>query len=198
MPKKKTDYCLVLDLDETLVSNVELKDEQFYINYKQNLPLGQGSRCFQFMCRDSLDDHQPQKVLMIHRHGFFEFISWVFSHFQHVVIWSAGIRPYVENIHDNLFLRNGFSARLILAREDCIVSKKYNTKPCGIVANHYLINCDVSKIIILDDNENAIAPEDVGRHIKISEFKPRWKSLSELDDTELKLARARLEQITSQ
>lgn len=185
--KRKT---LVLDLDETLVHSWEdpefLNEFQIYTDPEK----------FRFF-HPSDDVHiaysmeLPSSLVWgIHRPHLNRFLNTISKHYN-VIVWSAGIRPYVNEIVKNIFLDAGVRPpALVWAREQCRNYKGLYHKPIADLTKGKLftIHVDPSQTMIIDDrlhtfmlnpqNGVLIPPFDPGQD-------PTWEELIDRSDDTL-------------
>ena len=149
---------LILDLDETLAcsyQNPELESLQIYTNpsiYRKFHPSGEKQFCYSVIVDVN---GEPLKIWGVTRPGLEEFLKFAQEYFENVIIWSAGIGPYVEGICREIFDVNSLNLpRLIWSRKDCSSEPGYFHKPLGDLINKLngsLIRVDPAKTLIVDD-----------------------------------------------
>jgi hypothetical protein len=106
-PKSRTNKCIVLDLDETLVhSNYDINNlKKLNIMTDPDL-IDLRQRIYQ-ICMDDVttDKGSGIKTVMwgLVRPHAREFLLYCFAYFKCVIVWSAGKRKYVDTIVDYLF-----------------------------------------------------------------------------------------------
>ena len=103
-----TNKCIILDLDQTLVSTSDNEDGELfhtfglndYAKYRHIL-----TRCYYLF----LEDHKcpgigsSYPIWGIKRPNLDEFLTFCFKYFKLVIVWSAGQRCYVDLIIKNIF-----------------------------------------------------------------------------------------------
>lgn len=93
------DKLLVLDLDETLIHTVELRDETAYCERDPDI---------------WIDD---TSLASYKRPGVEEFLTWCFENYAAVGLWTAGTRPYAFEVLPHLCNPNDFA--FVWGRERC-------------------------------------------------------------------------------
>lgn len=158
----KTDRCIVLDLDLTLIStqrqDVPLSVLTDLLKDVRSLPLR--DRIYQF----NIENYQGPGVgtIMpmwgIARPHAKEFLSFCDQHFDKVVVWSAGKRPYVEHVVDFLF--RDLRRPEVVYNHDMLDPNKGNGMVktlTTILKEESLTHLDLSKTLALDDNPGTFA-----------------------------------------
>lgn len=118
-----TDKCVVLDLDQTLIATQEemnsLKNLNI-LNDPQLLPLR--NRTYYITIEDLEKPGIGTKYDFwgVSRPHVREFLLFCFSYFKVVAVWSAGQRPYVEAIVDDIF-RDLPKPHIIFSHDDVFV-----------------------------------------------------------------------------
>jgi hypothetical protein len=109
MSNQLQNYSIVFDLDETLIHSLDLQEwEKLPSKLKKSLDTTYKHLVF------SIDD----ETIGIKRPHLDEFLKFVESKFGKVGVWSAGIKPYVENISAKIFKTNGVPYA-VWSRFDC-------------------------------------------------------------------------------
>ncbi len=139
--RPKTNKCIVLDLDETLVhtmrSMTSLKNLGIF-SFERSFNTKNSdirSRCYQI---DLYDVFKPggtgreTKVWGVTRPYLREFLIFCFSYFSVVAVWSAGQKKYVHEIVDLIF-RDIAMPHIVFTYPDCVPVKnglqKHLSKP---------------------------------------------------------------------
>lgn len=134
---------IVLDLDETLIHSIELRDlteekrKEFESQYK---------------CVEMDDEY-----LVVLRPHLEPFLNFVFSNFN-VSIWTAASRSYALFILSNVVLKNGRKAHLFLHSKNCSMSKKEygNLKDLRMLHECWKVDgYSHGNTIIIDDNKGV-------------------------------------------
>lgn len=133
---------IILDLDNTLISAVELDG----YNEKTNL---EKSRKF-----ESFDVDNYYKVFK--RPNVDKFIKFLFENCKHVSVWSAGTKDYVLKIVDELFIKKGYHPHFVFFLYHCNLSDKNHKgiKDLDMVVKHF--KYDKDKTYIVDDLDDVI------------------------------------------
>lgn len=163
---------LILDLDETLIHSWErpgfLDSYQIYTNpeiSKQFHPPGKpditysmlmGSVPLHQVAHDNLKDSVC--IWGLKRPYLEEFIKFCFNYFTNILVWSAGVDAYVQEITKSIFSESGYtSPRIIWARPQCSNHKGAYHKPiidifnCLEKQDPQIFNIDPKSTLILDD-----------------------------------------------
>lgn len=119
--KRKT---LILDLDETLVHSWEnpqfLETYRIYEDpekYRLFHPLGSHQIAYSMLLE--MPGGTQSRIWGLHRPHLYEFLSFAAENFD-ILVWSAGIRPYVDEITKQIFLESGLmSPKVIWSRSNC-------------------------------------------------------------------------------
>jgi len=193
-PQRRNGKCIILDLDETLVhtwKSPEFLDRyQIYLNpkiYKEFHPLGSQPYCHLLTINNDL-------LWVLCRPHLYEFLNFVYSEFDNVIIWSAGIKEYVVKIVELILLQAGLPLpKFIWNRSNCHNYQGIYHKPINelIVAinsikyKHFDIN--PRNTIIVDDKIYTFM-QNPQNGILIPEYNPE-EGISQLldrSDTSLK------------
>lgn len=124
----------ILDLDETLVHSFEnpqfLEEYEIYSNpeiYRKFHPTGAPQIAYSMLL--NLPQGQS-RIWGLYRPNMYEFLSFAKDYFDNILIWSAGIRPYVEGLVRQLFLESGMiPPKLVWSRDKCYNYQGYYHKP---------------------------------------------------------------------
>lgn len=135
-----TDYCLILDLDQTLIFSTEKyhKDTSFDMKFSNN-----------------------EFLYVYKRPGLDDFLKYCLENFKYVCVWSAGEDNYVKKIVQNIFKNQDKQPDFIWSRDmtesyyDTVTKDKvYYVKPLEKVYN-YFDTLNPTNTIIYDDNETT-------------------------------------------
>lgn len=147
----KTKFNIILDIDETLVhthdelqhitENQILTDPQF-INIKSRIYI--------------LKFEDGDNMWGVFRPYAKEFLSFCFSYFDKVIIWSAGTKDYVDLVVKNLF-KNLDRPDLVYSKNDCVFVKKDPIyKPLSkIMLAHPELGLTENNTLFLDDRSHT-------------------------------------------
>jgi TFIIF-interacting CTD phosphatase-like protein len=186
---------LILDLDETLAcsqQNPQLEDYRIYRDptiYRTFHPANARQICYSVVVET---ENGPLKVWGVTRPGLEEFLRFAQEYFENVIIWSAGIPPYVEEICKEIFTGPGLKMpRAIWSRDNCASEPAYFNTPqfyhkplaklvAALTSKDSPIKIDLAKTLILDDRTYTFLknPEN---GVLIPSFRPSG-TLAELTD----------------
>nr|QBK90034.1 MAG: ctd-like (NLI interacting factor-like) phosphatase [Pithovirus LCPAC101] len=129
-----TNKCIILDLDETCIHSFTYMDKLDKLNImKDSKYLDIRRRIYKIKMLDIDGDRDGSgkhaKMWGVERPYLKEFLTFCFSYFDIVAVWSAGVYKYVHEIVRHIFKDIG-EPHIIFTREDCKVEKDGNlTKP---------------------------------------------------------------------
>ena len=178
--KTKTNKTIVLDLDETLVHTISTGDDFNTVAVLQSLNifddpkyLDLRKRIYRFTLRDAMGAKgSGNKDIFwgITRPHVEDFLIFCFSYFSKVIVWSAGVKPYVEKIVDFLF--QGLPRpNLVLTRKD--LPKGRHDKPLEVVFSHSEAEgSNLTNTLIIDDKKSVFATPNPSNGIRIPEYIP--------------------------
>jgi TFIIF-interacting CTD phosphatase-like protein len=194
----RTNKCIVLDLDETLVhshpeSHIELLRELKIYSKAEYIDLRE--RIYKITMDDVVDKKGTgvkTEMWGILRPHVKEFLEFCFKYFKIVIVWSAGMKNYVNVIVDFLF--KDIKRPLIIWDRNEIeklpdgtlikpLNKLINTVP-GL--NKYM---SLENTFIVDDRITVFAEPNPHNGIEIIPYKPEFnlEGIREEDTTLLKL-----------
>jgi hypothetical protein len=192
-----TDKCIYLDLDQTLISTA---DEKYGLDYLYKLKILSNpslmhirKRVYHVVVEDLEKPGYGSKYEMwgITRPNLHRFLTFCFSYFRLVMVYSAGKRQYVESIVDHIFKDLPYP-HLVLSYDDIEKDKKGNViKPLTVVMNANSLTKQYVKptnTLGLDDLKSTYS-ENKGNGILIPAYEPELneQSLSENDDCLIRL-----------
>ncbi len=161
----KNQRILILDIDHTIVHSVSIKDKMFVSTH----PIG-----------GFIIEGAKFRYMVFKRPGLDTFLDFCFTHFDHVIFWSAGTRDYVHCILANILMANHVPL-LVLTREDS-TDKDGNTKKDMATLDrllaHLRISYPSSTVIFVDDITKRIInmKDELDHHvIKADPFNTLWK-----------------------
>jgi TFIIF-interacting CTD phosphatase-like protein len=110
----------------------------------------------------------PDTRYYVHvRPGVKSFIDYLLKQDYTIIVWSAGLREYVDKIVDIIF-GDDVNSRpdMIWCREHCLYINDTHVKPLDAIdrTGRY------DSVTIIDDSDYAIDPSDTHRWIKIPRF----------------------------
>ena len=194
-----TDKCIYLDLDQTLISTA---DEKYGLQHLYRLKILSNpslmrlrNRIYHVVVEDLEKPGYGSRYEMwgVTRPHLHNFLSFCFSYFRLVMVYSAGKRQYVESIVDHIFKDLPYP-HLVLSHDDIKKDKHGNViKPLTVVREaNYLTKEYVrpTNTLGLDDLQSTYS-ENKGNGILIPAYEPELneESLTEDDDNLLKLQR---------
>jgi TFIIF-interacting CTD phosphatase-like protein len=162
-----TPTTLILDLDETLVHSWEnpsfldnyaiYEDPQMYRKFH---PVGSHQIAYSMLL--DMPGGNTNKIWGLHRPHLQEFLSFAGEYFDNVLVWSAGIGPYVDEIVKQLFLESGLkSPKLVWSRNNCSNYQGYYHKPITDVINELsrrpftTFKVDSKWTLVIDDKSHT-------------------------------------------
>lgn len=193
-----SDFSIVLDIDETLVSMVEESDMEDYKSMYKSSGCSHRGRCFSIFMKEenpTSGEISTVEVKLIKRKGVDAFLEWAFRFFKNVYVWSAGIHPYVLAIEEYIFTRNGHFPKLTFSRNDCTDRENNMNKPLWKIIAKSNQRIAKDSLFILEDRYSAVIPEDRGNIVLISKFNPNWRKRTGFDDDELTKIRVWFESV---
>lgn len=169
--QEKGPKTLILDLDETLVHSWErpnfLETYQIYTNpeiARLFHPTGKSDIAYSIYLGSNNGNsaytniNENLCIWGLKRPHLDEFINFCSHYFDHVLVWSAGIDSYVQEITKNIFRDSGFiSPRLIWSRLNCSSYQGYFHKPISEISlslsrqHPQTFSIDPKTTLILDD-----------------------------------------------
>lgn len=158
---------LILDLDETLVHSWENPNflEQYAIYedpsiYRKFHPIGSHQIAYSMLLE--MPGNKISKIWGLHRPHLYEFLKFASEYFDNILVWSAGIRPYVDEIAKQIFLESGLkSPKIVWARDRCANYQGYYHKPISDVMTelskrpYTTFNIDPKWTFIVDDKSHT-------------------------------------------
>ncbi len=157
----KTQKSIVLDVDETLVHTFdEDKQHRFSeLNLMEDPTLIDiRSRLYILSLVDLYRNGESDIALYwgIMRPGLKDFLRFAERYFQHVCIWSAGHKQYVERVCGNIF-RGLNRPATIFTSDDCDKIGSHNIKPLMKMYNTAGLQMSPENTIVLDDRSSTFS-----------------------------------------
>lgn len=157
---------IVFDIDETLCHSYEnssfLETYQIYTDpniYRQFHPIGSPSISYSMLL--DMNGHQ-NRIWGIYRPYLHEFLSFAGQYFDNIIVWSAGIVPYVDEISKQMFLESGLNPpKLVWARNRCSKYQDLYHKPISEInaelstRPYETFKIDPKSTLILDDKQHT-------------------------------------------
>jgi TFIIF-interacting CTD phosphatase-like protein len=162
LPHRSGPKTLILDLDETLLHSWEnpsfLETYQVYSDpqiYRKFHPVGSPPIAYSmFMTIDG----KPNRIWGLLRPYLYEFLSFAGEYFDYILVWSAGLPQYVEEIVRQIFLESGLKPpKIVWGRNKCSNYKGLYHKPISEINaelsnRHYqTFQIDPKSTLVLDD-----------------------------------------------
>ena len=186
---------IILDLDETLVHSYEdidfLEKYEIYSNpevYHKFHPIGSNPIAYSVSIEPSND---PKQIWGLYRPYMYEFLTFAKGYFDNIIIWSAGVHSYVEELVRLIFLESGMiPPKLVWSRDKCSTYKNFYHKPISdlivdISTRPFSqLKIDPNSTLILDDKEHTFI-QNPQNGILIECFSPgknRPKGIPYLED----------------
>lgn len=148
---------IVLDLDETLVHTYEASNSTIRTRSRTNEA---ASRIYSI-------NVQGKEISGVFRPHIDEFINFCLSYFDEVIVWSAGIREYVDEIVRVLF--RGRQPDAVYARDKCQYKNDLYLKPLEVISNS---NRTMGSMIIIDDRLTTFSSCNPHNGILMPSFAP--------------------------
>ena len=157
---------LILDLDETLVHSWEnpkfLETYKIYQDpsvYRLFHPIGSPQIAYSMLLE--MPGGSQSRIWGLHRPHLYEFLSFAAENFD-LLVWSAGISPYVDEITKQIFLESGLmSPKLIWSRSNCQNYNGLYHKPISEILEelsrrpYTTFNIDPKWTLVIDDKPHT-------------------------------------------
>lgn len=177
-----TKKVLVIDLDETLVHSIAIKgSEAEGLKVAERLGIyvkpeyaDIKSRSYRIKLNDPTT---PKGTGVIYgcwgvtRPHAFDFLRFAFRYFRAVIIWSAGVTEYVDEIC-RLLVRDLRPFDILYTREDCVMDNDVCTKPLAKLLKKHPELGDLSNVFIVDDKIEG-CKDNPDNAIIIPPYKPK-------------------------
>jgi len=173
---------LILDLDETLIHSYEnpqfLELYQIYTNpevYRKFHPTGAPQIAYSLQLDST---YSATRIWGLYRPHMYEFLSFARGYFDNILIWSAGVRPYVEKVVKQIFLDSGITPpKLVWSRDKCYNYQGMYHKPISELILDISrrpfsqLEIDPKTTLILDDKSHTFM-QNPGNGVLIPAFHP--------------------------
>lgn len=177
-----TNKVLVLDLDETLVHSIDIKgSEAEGLKVAERIGIYTDPQYQDIVNRSYRiklnDPTTPKGTGVIYgcwgvtRPHAIDFLRFAFRYFKEVIIWSAGVTDYVDEIC-RLLSRDLRPFKYLYTREDCIMDGDFCTKPLSKLIKDHPELGDLNNILIVDDKMEGCL-DNPDNAIEIPPYKPK-------------------------
>lgn len=173
----KTNKCIVLDIDETLVHTFE-EDNHYRLGDLKLMEdpslIDLRSRLYVLPLVDLSHTGDSTKSLYwgIMRPGLKDFLRFSSKYFQNVCIWSAGHKEYVEKVCTNIF-RGIQKPTIIFSNNDCEKIGSHNIKPLVKMFSHpSCLGMTPENTFVIDDRASTFSQNPLNG-IQIPPYEPR-------------------------
>ncbi len=168
---------LVLDLDATLIhTHGDIDNFDMLKIYSKSQRIKLRKNLYRMTLYDvSVDDGTGDAIDLagVYRPYLKEFLDFCFTYFDHVIVWSAGRKKYVEKMCDLMFPLDHKRPTVIYTYDDCDVGKEdYLKKPLKKLYRDPRLQgkgINETNTFVLDDREDTFSLNP-GNGIQIPEF----------------------------
>jgi len=148
---------IIFDLDHTLIHSIKTDISKYLTSCGFNL--------------------NNKHYVIIKRPYIENLISYCYDNYDNIIVWSSGIRDYVDEVVRNIFPSDK-QPTFVLARENCTNHNGKHYKDFNNVRHIFVnhgINIDKSNIIFLEDKPDIVLnlPFDNGLVLPVDKFKTR-------------------------
>lgn len=195
----RTTKTIVLDLDETLIhayDDIEQLKEMGVFSDPKYIDLRRRIFKISFDQEDENGDAAKYQMWAIERPYLRDFLEFCTNYFQHVIVWSAGIKPYVREVVKHIF-RGLDKPKVVYSREKC-EGKKNLYKPLRkLIDENPHLDLDLTQMFALDDRcstfkdnyENGILLPPFHPPINESGYKGTQEDIEDAIVTDLEILR---------
>lgn len=166
-----TPYTLILDLDRTLIYCIECDNENITMEKVAESKIFTDPKLIKLRRRAHLlrlhdacvsrGEGDECCTLVIERPHLKEFLIFCFEFFRKVVVWTAGVRPYGEEIARSIS-KHTFPFDHVLTQEDCLEVDGVFYKPFDTALEIFPDIGPKENILILDDNPDSFRYDPQG------------------------------------
>ena len=193
---KKSDKIIILDLDETLVhinnTNKEgLSKLEIFKNSKHYDLRQRTVRIISYDILDKNNQGKGEKEILwgVIRPYLYDFLEYIFNNFCMVIVWSAGVKKYVDEIVRFIF-RDFRMPDIVMCRDDCVGKISSYEKPINFISEKFpefkgIITLE-NTLIIDDRKENFKSNPNNGILIPVYNPDTNIEDLSSVKDDNLK------------
>lgn len=180
VPKRQamTNKCLVLDLDQTLINTQdEFDDLQKLKIYEDPKLMPLRRRTFRFTTLDAVGKKgvgKKDRFWGTFRPHVKEFLIFCFSYFECVVVWSAGVKRYVDEVVEKLFSDIQYPDLVLSRNETRLHSSGNIEKPLEVLYNNDRLGHKMSpeNTFILDDRLHVAEYSNPDNIVIIPPYEP--------------------------
>lgn len=169
---------ILLDLDNTLISSVTLKEDKSLKKSSSMYTTAKEKLNWKLMGDD---------YIVFERPGLQEFLTYLFQHFN-VSVWTAATKSYALFIIDEFILKHHPERKLnfILFSHHCRISMdvKNTQKSLEMIPNHFGLDVYAANTFIIDDNPDVYEAQK-DKCIPIKAFEIGDGGESAMNDREL-------------
>jgi TFIIF-interacting CTD phosphatase-like protein len=122
--------------------------------------------------------NRVSKIWGLHRPHLYEFLRFASEYFDNILVWSAGIRPYVDEITKQIFLESGLrSPKIVWARDNCFNYQGLYHKPIAEIINelsqrpYTTFKVDPKWTLVVDDKSHTFM-QNPHNGILITPYRP--------------------------
>lgn len=171
----KTDWCLVLDIDETCVHSTEdfPRLQELGIFKNPNL-MDLRRRTYCFHLEDVIEPRgtgQVTPIWGVMRPHLKTFLAWAQTHFRKVAIWTAGQPKYAEKMVDEMF-RDLSAPVTVYSFPQCHNNHSVIEKPLSQMFSDPNLKMSPEKTLVIDDRLTTFANVNPNNGILIPAYKP--------------------------
>lgn len=185
---------IVLDIDATLVHTHGDGDEYVNLNLFSNPKMQKlRGRTYTMNLTDvtvAPGTGEEMKLYGIYRPWLKEFLEFCFKYFDHVIIWSAGKKKYVEKMCELMFTDRKKQPLIIYNYNDCEIYDDYIRKPLSKLYSDPRTKGRMNEknTLVVDDRDDTFALNK-GNGILIPEYEATMsiKGINKKDNALLKL-----------
>lgn len=183
--ESRTDKCVVLDLDNTLICTQE-KIELSDLNIMNNpIYLKLRNRTYNFEL--TAPGYEQTKIMWgVTRPHLTQFLLFCLSYFKVFAVWSAGDKIYVDNVINQIFKYINKKPYVVYSRDDTSFPKGAPLKDLTLMMKDHQSNglMTLENTITIDDNRDAIR-KNINNAIVIPFYNPQTIKDMEKDDKAL-------------
>lgn len=174
--KSKTDKCIVLDLDETLIHTSERISQLEKLQILTNPDYFHlRDRVYILELDDVVDEPGTgitSRMWGVKRPKLYEFLLFCFNHFRIVAVWSAGKSRYVEAICNEIF-KDLCDPHIIFTWDHCETGEDYLEKPLSKMIEEFNDSrMTLKNTVAIDDRKSTFSNVNLNNGILIPAYDP--------------------------